>query len=107
MKTLVVIGLAVALLGIGMPAMAADDNPTAFFALSKVSGENNLQAMTDSQLTAVEGQADFCFVCTNLAFVDQTNVARQTNSRVMSPGAGSQSNRAWQSNSSRIYQRIN
>lgn len=106
MKTLVVIGIAVAMLGVTMPAMATDETPVAFFALSNVTGETTLQAMTDSQLTSIEGAADFCFVCLNQASVRQRNNASQLNLNFIGADVH-QRNRADQNNSARVYQRIN
>jgi hypothetical protein len=105
MKSLVVIGIAVAMLGIGMPAMAADEDTAAFVALSKVTDVTSLQPMTDNQLTSVEG-AGFCLICVNSAQVHQSNAAWQRNRNTVGFFVR-QNNRAYQGNSAYVIQHIN
>jgi hypothetical protein len=111
MKTLVVMGLAVGMLGVGMPAMATDDESTGFFALNQVTEEATLDAMTDSQLTTVEGAGNHCDYCTQVATVLQGNSAEQSSLRILTIGGGGQNNDAYQRNNAyvnqSIYQRIN
>jgi hypothetical protein len=79
------------------PAFASDltigQEPAQFQALSKLpdSRRNQLAAMTDGELAAVEGAAFFCVVCINAARVGQANVS------VLSLGV-------WQSNGSIVAQ---
>ena len=80
-----------------VPAFASDltigQEPAQFQALSNLSDSrrNQLPAMTDDQLAAVEGAAFFCVVCINAARVGQANVS------VLSFGT-------FQSNGSLVYQ---
>ena len=57
MRNLVIFGVMAAVLGLGMTAFAADTNQPEFYAMSEVAADNNLQAMSDSQLTKVEGMS--------------------------------------------------
>jgi hypothetical protein len=64
-----------------VPAFAGEQaigqQPADFQALSSLptARRTELAAMTDDQLAAVEGAADFCLVCINAARVSQTNVS--------------------------------
>lgn len=104
MKSFVVVGIAVAMLGIGMPAMAADEESATFVALSKMITETtSLQPMTDDQLSSVEGTFfDVCLGCANVALFDQENNAAQVNL-----GGFFQANAARQSNFAAARQEIN
>ena len=57
MKNLAIVGVVAAVLGFGMTALAADTNSPEFYAVSEVAADSNLQAMSDSQLTTVEGMS--------------------------------------------------
>ncbi|MGH7232655.1 MAG: hypothetical protein ACREJU_15050 [Nitrospiraceae bacterium] len=105
MRNLVVVGIAMAILSFGVSAMAADNDQASFFAFSKLTQESTLQAMTDNQLTAVEGARDVCVVCLNIASVYQNNSLLQRNRGGFF--FDDQSNRARQHNHSRINQSIN
>ena len=50
-------GVMAAVLGLGMSALAADNNVPELYAVSQLSTGANLQTMTDSQLTSVEGMS--------------------------------------------------
>jgi hypothetical protein len=64
-----------------VPAFASDltigQGPAQFHALSSLpdSRRDQLSAMRDDELVAVEGAAFFCVVCINAAGVKQTNVS--------------------------------
>ena len=80
MKNLLIGGLIVSVLLIGAPAMVAGDDPGAFFAFSKLSGNGNAplpQKMSDEHLASVEGGA-ICIGCPNIAVVIQPNILVQT-----------------------------
>jgi hypothetical protein len=78
-----------------VPAFAGEQaigqQPADFHALSSLPG---LTAMTDDQLAAVEGAADFCIACFQKATVLQKNVSVK-------------SFKVWQSNGAVVYQSIN
>lgn len=57
MKNLAIFGVMAAVLGLGMSALAADNNVPELYAVSQLSTGANLQTMTDSQLTSVEGMS--------------------------------------------------
>ena len=57
MKTLVIFGVMATVLGFGMAAFAADTSVPEFYAVSELASGTNLQVMTDSQLTTVEGMS--------------------------------------------------
>ena len=57
MKNLAIFGVMAAVLGLGLSAMAADNNAPELYAVSQLSTGSNLQTMTDSQLTSVEGMS--------------------------------------------------
>jgi len=57
MKNLAIFGVLAAVLGLGLSAMAADNNAPELYAVSQLSTGSNLQTMTDSQLTSVEGMS--------------------------------------------------
>ena len=57
MKALVLYGAMAAVLGFGLSAFAAESNAPEFFAISGLSAGSQPQAMTDGQLTKVEGMS--------------------------------------------------
>ncbi len=87
-----VVGLALAVVALGMPGMASAETPS-FHALSKVTAA---QPMTDGKLSKVEGAWGHrvCIVCVNAAVVLQGNLNL----------VGFE---VFQSNDSRIQQSIN
>jgi hypothetical protein len=84
-----------------IPALASDltlsQEPAQFQALSSLpdSRRDQLVAMTDEQLAAIEGAFDLCVVCINAAVVNQANVNTSAFSKVR------------QRNSARVRQSIN
>jgi hypothetical protein len=84
-----------------VPAFASDlklsQEPAQFQALSSLpdSRRDQLVAMTDEQLAAVEGAFDLCVVCVNAAVITQANVNTSAFSKVR------------QRNSARVSQSIN
>ena len=57
MRNIIIVGVMAAVLGFGRTAFAADTNQPEFYAVSDVAADSNLQAMSDSQLTKVEGMS--------------------------------------------------
>lgn len=57
MRNLLVLGIVAIVMAIGMPAMAAAEEPTAFYAFSKVAEQDvpALIELSDQQLATVEG----------------------------------------------------
>jgi hypothetical protein len=84
-----------------VPAFASDltlsQEPAQFQALSSLpdSRRDQLTAMTDEQLAAIEGALDICVVCVNAAVINQANVNTSAFSKVR------------QRNSARVRQTIN
>ncbi len=62
MSKMIVVGLALAVVAIGMPGFAGAET-TSFHALSKVTAA---QPMTDSKLAKVEGQSGHCVFCSSV-----------------------------------------
>jgi hypothetical protein len=84
----------VALLSVPIaPALASElsvsQAPTEFQALSRLPDARRVEltAMTDEQLSAVEGSAVFCVVCINAARVRQSNRAAFTINTLQSNGS--------------------
>jgi hypothetical protein len=120
MKTFTSIAIAFLLALSVVPAMAADQTnstmeSTTFQAFSNLSATEReaLTPLTDKELAASEGSSlfeDVCFVCLNIATVEQANVAIQDADAfsILSVfgGRNEAENSARQSNSSRISQEI-
>ncbi|MGH7232138.1 MAG: hypothetical protein ACREJU_12380, partial [Nitrospiraceae bacterium] len=68
MRNVLVIGMTVAALAIGIPAMAATEDSTKFFALSNLAGKESvpLPEMSDDNLASIEG-GQICIGCVNFA----------------------------------------
>ena len=130
MKTFTSIAIAFLLALSVVPAMAADQTnspmepttsqavdkaPATFQAFSNLSATEReaLTPLTDKELATIEGSFfdDVCFVCLNIATVEQTNVAIQDADAFsfvsIFGGRTEAENSARQSNSSRIRQDIN
>ena len=127
MKTFTSMAMAFFLVLAFVPAMAADQAgsdrepvtfqaldtaPLAFQAFSKLPAMEReaITPLTDTELAAIEGSVDVCIVCLNLAVVTQTNVNLGDATGVGVGGVfgdGTGVGIISQSNSARVYQRIN
>jgi hypothetical protein len=100
MKTVISIGIALALMLSVAPAMAGDTDTFKAFSKMAVGGEQELLTpLSDEQLATIEGEAvEVCRVCsqraTNYSDIDQTNVNVSSRSNVR------------QSNSAFVFQNI-
>jgi hypothetical protein len=107
MKTILLGGVMVSVLLIGGPAIAAGDDPSAFFALSNITakGTRPLPQMSDEHLASIEGEGGaICIGCPNIAIVVQPNIAVQT---LIALGKGiSQSAIAAQGSRANVGQRL-
>ena len=86
-------------------SQAVDKVPATFQAFSNLSATEReaLAPLTDTELAAIEGAVFDCIVCTNLADVDQANVAIQGAATVI----GDATNAALQSNAAAVLQSNN
>jgi hypothetical protein len=84
MKKMLALGMIVIVAAFSVPVVPAfagelslAQGATAFLALSALPDvrRGELAALTDEQLSAVEGTAFFCVVCLNSARIRQTNVS--------------------------------
>jgi hypothetical protein len=105
MKRLIGAVMAVALLVSVAPVVAGDS----FQALSRLPA--GLTQLDDAQLAAVEGGFDFCFDCTNVANVYQTNSAlNNLSATILTFGGGVRfdvDQKIDQDNDAHVDQRIN
>ena len=96
------------------PAMAADQTddqvPATFQAFRNLPATEReaLTPLTDKELAAIEGSFfdDVCFVCLNIAQIEQINVLDQ-NAFSIFGFRNEAENEARQDNSARVYQDIN
>jgi hypothetical protein len=99
MKTVISVGIALALMLAVAPAMAGDTDTFQAFSKMAVGGEQELLTpLSDEQLVVIEGSADFCYWCSQTAF--NQSVLYQVNSNYSS------FSKVEQENSARVRQSI-
>jgi hypothetical protein len=81
MKTVISVGIALALMLSVAPAMAGDTDTFQAFSKMAAGEQEILMPLSDEQLATIEGE-DVCIGCANIAAVRQANVNLSSFSRV-------------------------